>query len=497
MRIPARNTLLSALSALLLGAAPWLPAGCVFEFDRSFDGGSADTDAGPHDAAVDGAGDAPDLGPVCDNDGTLEPDEACDTDAFGGKTCHDFTDSKGQPFDSGRLTCTATCTIDTSTCERIVLDPKGTSIASGTTGRRRPAIASDGKQSFLVVWVEDGATPPETDIKGVVATVTAAGISAGTVQTLANAKAIEDQPAVAWTGTQWVVTYRLHSTTTQINAQLVLVSSSGTKGPSLPLSSATTTQDHPSIASDDKNHLAVWSDARNGVTKIRIYGAVATGTLVNDGPVTPVPSGVDQHHPVVGYSQAAGTFLVVYENRADDLIYAAAPDLTRAGTSSPLASATSAISPSSRQGSAPAMMPVGKQFFVTWIAETGSASDVFGQLVTKTGAPSPSGAIVVSDADGTHRGPAVAASSGGVAIVVWEAQPQGASAWNLGGARVDLSGSAPVLEDPDGIVVQAQPTAGDQRHPAVAVGAEYALVVWEDTRSGAPEIYAARVGVQP
>lgn len=63
--------------------------------------------------------------PVCGN-GSIEDGESCDTDAFGSASCASYG------YDTGTLSCSSTCTIDTSTCSNT---PTGGSGSSGGGGR--------------------------------------------------------------------------------------------------------------------------------------------------------------------------------------------------------------------------------------------------------------------------------------------------------------------------------------------------------------------------
>jgi len=73
------------------------PADCPCDNDGTCDSGETNTNC-PADC------------PLCDNDGVKDPTEDCDGSALGGQICA----TKG--FSGGTLTCTASCTFDTTNC---------------------------------------------------------------------------------------------------------------------------------------------------------------------------------------------------------------------------------------------------------------------------------------------------------------------------------------------------------------------------------------------
>ncbi|WP_243338178.1 InlB B-repeat-containing protein [Anaeromyxobacter soli] len=120
---------------------------------------------------------------------------------------------------------------------------------------------------------------------------------------------------------------------------------------------------------------------------------------------------------------------------------------------------------------------------IAFRSAAGSTVSALGPIV---GAPVGMDAPVPGASGVARRAPAVA-FDGTSYLVVWEDERNGVDA-DVYGARVSATGA---LLDPHGIPIATGP--GAQRAPAVAFDGEQYLVVWEDARSGASDVYGARV----
>ena len=135
----------------------------------------------------------------------------------------------------------------------------------------------------------------------------------------------------------------------------------------------------------------------------------------------------------------------------------------------------------------PAVAFGGTNYFVVWQdGRTGTYPDIYGARVTATGVLLEPGGLAVSTAVNSQGAPAIA-FDGTNYIVVWQDLRNGVS-YKIYAARVDVSG---VVLDPGGIPVCT--AAGNQIAPAVVFDGTDYIVVWQDLRSGASDIYAARV----
>ena len=129
----------------------------------------------------------------------------------------------------------------------------------------------------------------------------------------------------------------------------------------------------------------------------------------------------------------------------------------------------------------PAVVFDGSDFLITWAA----GGDIFGARVSGTGRVLDPTAFAISSATGEQGAPAVATNGAG-SLVVWQDRRSGAE--DIWSARVEADGD---VVDPAGTRISGTPNA--QTRPAVSFdGANY-LAVWEDARAGATDIYGARV----
>jgi len=135
----------------------------------------------------------------------------------------------------------------------------------------------------------------------------------------------------------------------------------------------------------------------------------------------------------------------------------------------------------------PAIVFDGTYYFVVWQDSRNSTgySDIFGARITPSGVVLDPAGIMISNAPDNQYYPAVA-FDGANYLVVWE--DWRGSSIDIYGARITQSG---VVLDPDGFVISTE-TLG-QYSPSVAFDGVNYLVVWQDYRSGAYDIYGTRV----
>ena len=124
-------------------------------------------------------------------------------------------------------------------------------------------------------------------------------------------------------------------------------------------------------------------------------------------------------------------------------------------------------------------------------AEGKTGNDIYAQRVSSLGASmwDPMG-VVISSAAGNQEAPQIVADGAGGAIVVWEDARTGLG-YNIYAQRVNAKGER--LWSEKGVAIAT--SANDQIEARlVSDGAEGALIVWQDFRTGAPHLYAQRVG---
>ena len=139
------------------------------------------------------------------------------------------------------------------------------------------------------------------------------------------------------------------------------------------------------------------------------------------------------------------------------------------------------ISISDQLGRDPSVAWDGSRFLVGWEDLRGATSDIRATRVTASGVVQDPAGKLVSGAPGAQLGATVAARPGGF-LVAWQDQRTGA--FDVRAARVSDAGALP---DPAGIVVAGG--AGDQVSPAAAWNGSQFLVGWE----ASTDVRAARV----
>jgi hypothetical protein len=240
----------------------------------------------------------------------------------------------------------------------------------------------------------------------------------------------------------------------------------------------------PAVAHGGTNFLVVWHDSRKD--GYDIYGARVSGTgTVLDSTGIRISTAVSfQSAPAVAYD---GTnFLVVwadYRNGSYSDIYG-----TRvSGTGAVLDTSGIPISTATNNQYNPAVAHDGTNFLVVWEDNRSSTSDdIYGARVSGTGTVLDTSGISISTAANAQEYPAVA-HNGTNFLVVWQDNRSGA--YDIYGARVSSTGT---VLNTSGILISTAINA--QEYPTVASNGVDFLVVWQDSRSGTSyDIYGARV----
>jgi len=129
----------------------------------------------------------------------------------------------------------------------------------------------------------------------------------------------------------------------------------------------------------------------------------------------------------------------------------------------------------------------GTNFLVVWEDFRGNSLDIYGARVTPQGTLLDRAGFVISQAPADQYWPAVG-FDGTDFLVVWE-DHNSSDSIDVYGARVTPQGE--ILDSAAIVITQA---AGNQRFPALAFDGSNFLVVWEDNRSGSDDdIFGARV----
>jgi phosphoribosylformylglycinamidine (FGAM) synthase PurS component len=243
----------------------------------------------------------------------------------------------------------------------------------------------------------------------------------------------------------------------------------------------------PALSFDGANFLVVWED--EGSTDRAIYGARVTpgGAVLDPQGFCVCRAASYQEYPALSFDGA--NFLVVWEDlrgggggeQSD--IYGAR--VTPGGAV--LDSQGFCVSQAVNEQRGLALGFDGANFLVVWTDErSGMDWDIYGARVTPQGEVLDPQGTVVSRAIGDQFAPALG-FDGANFLVAW-VDPRGGHEWAIYGARMTPQGA---VLDPEGFVISQ--VADDQGGPALGFDGANFLVVWQDRRSGSPDIYGVRV----
>jgi hypothetical protein len=191
-----------------------------------------------------------------------------------------------------------------------VLDPAGISISDASRNQGQSAVCFGGTD-YLVVWQD--ARNVYNDVYGARVTTGGTLLDSAGIQ-ISGASLAQEYPALAFDGTNYVVTWQDKRASSHYDIYLSRVGPDGTVlDPSgMMVSGAAGDQVYPAIAFDERDYLIVWEDGRSS-TGYDIYGTdVDTAGGVLD------PSGIaistadhDQRVPAV-CSSDYGLVLIAY-----------------------------------------------------------------------------------------------------------------------------------------------------------------------------------------
>jgi hypothetical protein len=317
----------------------------------------------------------------------------------------------------------------------VVLDTQGFLISGAENDQWHPSIAFDGTD-FLVVWQDARDSDNHYDIYG--ARVTPAGVVLDTAGIAVSAAANnQEAPRLVFDGVNFLVVWQDYRNGyysdiygARVSREGLVLDSSG-----LAISTATSYQWDPHVASDGTSFFVCWDDLRDGLNAEDVYGARVT------------PDGI--------VLDTAG--LVVTD--ADD-----------------------------NQGGSSLLFD-GTNYLVVWTDERHGVGirDVYGARVAPDGLVRDTSGLVISAA-AVHPGGPVLAFDGANSLVAWSDLSTGSGS-ALYGSRVTPAGN--VL---DTLHFCLTPCAGYQQWPAVALGGTNYLVAWADLSDFAvPNILCARV----
>lgn len=415
-----------------------------------------------------------------------------------------------------------------------VLDTGGIPVAAGTGDQTEPSVAYDGV-NYMVSYVD---SRHGTDQDGIYAVrVSPGGVVLDSIAIpVAIAAPNERSPALAFCGTSYLVVWTdIRNGQDDVYACRVTPAGQVLEPGGFPVSVATGEQRVPAVAFDGSNFLVVWQDCRTGVEDIYASRVSPEGIVLDPDGIAVSVDPAPQWCPAV--ASDGSKCLVVWEdhrNGTDD-IYGCR--VTRGG--GVLEPGGIPICTAIDNQHIPAVASGSEDLLVAWCDGRIGPDDIFGARVNREGVVLDTFGFRISTAANYQREPAVAAGSQDF-LIVWSDEHIGPyqddiyasrvdaagrvldplprpvstfagrqfcpavaagsccylAVWNderlggvhLLGSRISMNGA---VLDPEGIPIAV--VGADQRNPAVAFDGENFLVVWQDCRDGAPDIYGARV----
>lgn len=371
-----------------------------------------------------------------------------------------------------------------------VLDGAGIAISTPEGQYHYPKVAFDGT-NFLIVWREYG------DIYGARVSQDGTVIDPDGIHICADT-CTQNHPSVAFDGTNYFVVWEdnrnYQNSSTDIYGARVSPSGVILDTVGVPISTATQSQDFPSIAFDGVNYLVVWNDGRNHATSyIDIYGTRVnqSGVVLDTGGIAISTAPSWQDYPKVAFD-GVNYCLVWSDGRSDQWgdIYGAR--VTMSGTV--LDTSGIAISVHDERHGLPTIVFGGQNYFVTW-PDTRSVwhLDIYGTRVATDGTVIDTAGIPISTEECYQSRPSLG-FDGTNFLAVWQDWRNDQGNWDnsdIYGARITASGS---VVDSTGIVIST--CANSQYNPSVAFHDTSYFVVWEDWRNQYPtltDIYGIRV----
>jgi hypothetical protein len=298
-----------------------------------------------------------------------------------------------------------------------VLDPAGIAICTAAKGQYTPVVAFDGA-NYLVAW-EDLRSGTYSHIYG--ARVTPGGVVLDPAGIVISPEAgRQHSPAIGFAGGNYLVVWSDNHTGTDYDIYGARVTSGGyVRDPDgIAISSATSDQYYPALASDGANFLVAWQDYRLNGGYSDVYAARVTpqGSVLDAQGFVVSQAQYSQDKPAVGFDGA--NFLAVWEDYRHGTfsdIYGAR--VTPGGTV--LDADGLMITGAVKYQYAPVLAFNGSSFLVTWEDCRSSYNpDIYGAWVAPNGNVSDEGGVVREA--GNQTGLALAPGAGSQLFLVYQ-----------------------------------------------------------------------------
>lgn len=345
----------------------------------------------------------------------------------------------------------------------------------------RPAIATAGDHT-VVTW-QDGRSG--TDNVYAARLFNGGVLDAGGIAAAAGGT-IQRSPAIGCGAAECLITWEQNGPSIEdlYGARFNVAAGAVIDAPAIAISTASGRDLSPSTAFDGTNYLTAW---RRGSDVRANRVASADGSLV-DGTAGFVISGAagQQQRPVVTFN-GSQYFVAWQDSRTDGLTYDLyGARITTAGVVTDVTGRALAVEAGSQ--TSPRLVFGGGKYFLVWQDTRGGSPDVYGERLFSTGSVQDLHGISLSRGATRQLGAAVVFDGRRYFVVYADSRGLGGGSYDIRGMRISRLGA---VQDPTGFSISA--AAGSQTAPDVAWSGNEFLVVWRDERSGAPDIYGARV----
>lgn len=376
------------------------------------------------------------------------------------------------------------------------LDPKGLVISQSIANQAAPHVASNGTD-YLVVWSENN------DVFGLrIKAADGSALDVNGAIPISTATLTQTNPFAAFDGTNYLVAWRDgRAGNDDIYARRIggadgaLLDGTAAAG-GFAVTSDTTAQDTPVIGCDGTRCLVAWQDARNG-SSLDVYAArvsIATGSVLDPTGIAVTSATGDQKAPAVA---SDGTNFAIlwqdYRNGTTADIYGARVVSSTGALADAASTSGIVISAAGNDQQTPALVRTASQYVAVWQDRRGATQDIYGARLGDDLNPVDVTGVALSTAVFDQTRPRLA-TDGTTALVVWQDRRTNLNN-DVVGRRVTASTMA--LQDGDVATGGLQIGTADntERRPSVASDGTNALVVWQDNRDPATDIYGVRIAL--
>jgi hypothetical protein len=371
-----------------------------------------------------------------------------------------------------------------------VLDPGGIgpleNASLGDLTWLKPAVASNG-EDFLVVWADgDAIRARRVGANG--ALLDAAPITIATGPDAA-------YPAVAFGGGVYLATWQeLHGTTYDIYGAII-----GADGVPIGTSFLVSVADPgdggtpgtPVAAPNDQMWSAVAFGSGSFLVVFAdqrlpaaVFGARVTPSGALEGPNFLVRDGDGWYlaDPALAFDAATQEWLVAWSRAG----YIEGQRVAASGALSGPRLSISPVKVGLGSDVSASVASDGTDFLVAW-HDAAAGGDIHGARVSGAGVIDAASLVASGPVGSAQTVPSLTSGAAGAILAVWQDDRSGAG--DVWGARVDVTGAR---QDPTDVLVSN--AANDERHAVAANAGTQTLVAWEDRRSvSSSDIYATRV----